>query len=126
MLKQAVLAGAAACVITASLGVHAAEAPVKSAGGVLVGSTGMTLYTFDKDTAGSGKSVCNGQCATAWPPLLAQPGAQPSGPYTLVTRDDGKQQWAFQGKPLYYYQADQKAGDRNGDNFREIWHVVRE
>jgi hypothetical protein len=31
----------------------------------------MTLYTFDRDTMGSGKSVCNGPCATNWPPLMA-------------------------------------------------------
>lgn len=38
--------------------------------GMLVGSNNMTLYTFDKDAAGSGKSACNGPCATNWPPLL--------------------------------------------------------
>ena len=38
---------------------------------VLVGAGGMTLYTFDRDAAGSGKSVCNGPCATNWPPLMA-------------------------------------------------------
>ena len=47
-----------------------AAAPIKTAGGVLTGDNGMTLYTFDRDTAGSGKSVCNGPCATNWPPLL--------------------------------------------------------
>ena len=30
----------------------------KVADGVLVGPNGMTLYTFDKDVADSGKSVC--------------------------------------------------------------------
>jgi predicted lipoprotein with Yx(FWY)xxD motif len=34
--------------------------PGQAADGVLVGPNGMTLYTFDRDTAGSGKSVCNG------------------------------------------------------------------
>ena len=46
-------------------------APAKVADGVLVGPNGMTLYTFDKDVADSGKSVCNGPCATNWPPLMA-------------------------------------------------------
>ena len=32
-------------------------APAKMSGGVLVNSAGMTLYTFDKDVAGSGKSA---------------------------------------------------------------------
>ncbi|HOE42454.1 MAG TPA: hypothetical protein PLB25_12610, partial [Rhodoferax sp.] len=31
------------------------SAPAKVADGVLVGPGGMTLYTFDKDMAGSGK-----------------------------------------------------------------------
>ncbi|HXV10852.1 MAG TPA: hypothetical protein VD839_08620, partial [Burkholderiales bacterium] len=34
-------------------------APVKYSGGVLVNDAGMTLYTFDKDPAGAGRSVCN-------------------------------------------------------------------
>ena len=42
------------------------DAPAKAADGVLVGANGMTLYTFDKDTAGTGKSVCNGPCANNW------------------------------------------------------------
>src|SRR5689334_22778755 len=75
-----------------------AAPPTKVEGGVLVGSNGMTLYTFDKDTAGSGKSVCNGQCATNWPPLMAADGDAASGDYSIVTRDDGKKQWAIKGK----------------------------
>jgi predicted lipoprotein with Yx(FWY)xxD motif len=43
-------------------------APVKTNDGVFVTEAGMTLYTFDKDVAGGGKSVCNGPCATNWPP----------------------------------------------------------
>ena len=41
----------------------------KAADGTLTNAAGMTLYTFDKDSAG--KSVCNGACATNWPPLMA-------------------------------------------------------
>jgi predicted lipoprotein with Yx(FWY)xxD motif len=33
---------------------------------------------------------------------------------------------AYKGKPLYFYQADQKAGDRSGDNFKDVWHLVKE
>ena len=32
-----------------------AAAPVQTSGDVLTGTNGMTLYTFDKDAAGSGK-----------------------------------------------------------------------
>ena len=101
------------------------DAPAKTADGVLVGPTGMTLYTFDKDAAGSGKSVCNGPCAANWPPLMAPAEAKASGDWTVVTRDDGSRQWALKGKPVYYWVKDQKAGDRTGDGFNSVWHVAK-
>jgi predicted lipoprotein with Yx(FWY)xxD motif len=102
-----------------------AAPPTKVDGGVLVGSNGMTLYTFDKDTAGSGKSVCNGQCATNWPPLMAADADTASGDYSIVTRDDGKKQWALKGKPLYHWIKDTKAGDMTGEGVMGAWHVVK-
>ena len=102
-----------------------AAAPPKTENGMLVDSKGMTLYTFDKDKAGSGTSACNGGCAQAWPPLMAEDGAQPEGDFSVVTRDDGSKQWAHQGKPLYLFQKDTQPGDVNGDNFKEVWHVVK-
>ena len=109
----------------ATLAAIAADAPAKMAGGVLVGANSMTLYTFDKDMADSGKSVCNGPCATAWPPLMATAADQAMGGYSLVTRDDGGKQWAYKGKPLYFFQGDKTAADRMGDNFKDVWHVVK-
>lgn len=100
-------------------------APAMLSGDVLAGNNGMTLYTFDKDAAGSGKSVCNGPCATNWPPLLAATDDQPSGDYSLVVRDDGKKQWAFKGKPLYFWAKDVKPGDRTGDGFNNVWRVAK-
>lgn len=100
-------------------------APVMVANGVLTGSTGMTLYTFDKDPVGGGKSVCNGPCAGNWPPLYAAEGEVAGGDYSLVSRDDGKKQWALKGKPLYYWVKDQKPGDMTGDGFNNAWRVVR-
>ena len=112
---------------SALLGACAAIAapPTKGEGGMLVGSNGMTLYTFDKDTAGSGKSVCNGQCATNWPPLMAADADAASGDYSIVTRDDGKKQWALKGKPLYYWIKDTKAGDTTGEGVMGAWHVAK-
>ena len=57
---------------------------------------------------------------------MATAADQPSGAYSIVTRDDGARQWAYKGKPLYFYQADKKAGDRSGDNFKDIWHIIKE
>jgi len=107
----------------ASLGMG--SAPAKTADGALVGSNGMTLYTFDRDAAGSGKSVCNGQCATNWPPLMAGASDSANGDWSVLARDDGAKQWAYKGKPLYYWTKDQKAGDRTGDGVNNVWHVAK-
>ncbi|HEX7889229.1 MAG TPA: hypothetical protein VF522_07730 [Ramlibacter sp.] len=101
------------------------HAPAKVSDGVFVGSNGMTLYTFDRDTMGSGKSVCNGQCATAWPPLMASASDSASGDWTIVVRDDGARQWAYKGKPVYFWQRDTKPGDRTGDGVNNVWRLAR-
>lgn len=111
----------AAC---AGSGMYAA-APANVSDGMLTGAKGMTLYVFDKDMAGSGKSVCNGPCASNWPPLFAMDGDMASGDYSIVNRDDGKKQWAFKGKPLYYWAKDMKPGDKTGDGFNNVWHVAK-
>ncbi|MGZ3236870.1 MAG: COG4315 family predicted lipoprotein [Burkholderiaceae bacterium] len=100
-----------------------AQVPTKVANGVVTNSAGMTLYVFDADPAG--KSACNGPCAAIWPPLLAQDSDQASGDYTIITRDDGKKQWALKGKPLYVWSKDQKPGDKTGDGFKNVWHVAK-
>ncbi len=101
------------------------KAPASAVDGVLVGPTQMTLYTFDRDAAGSGKSVCNGPCAANWPPLAAGADAAASGDWSVVTRDDGSRQWAYKGKPLYHWVKDQKPGDRSGDGFNNAWRLAR-
>lgn len=100
-----------------------AQAPVKAAGEVLTDSKGMTLYTFDKDSAG--KSVCNGGCATAWPPLRAGDGAKAEGDYSIVTRDDGSKQWAYKGLPLYLWVNDKMPGDKTGDGVGGNWRIAK-
>ena len=97
----------------------------KSASGasVLADAKGMTLYTFDKDTAG--KSVCNGPCAKNWPPLMATgTSAMDMGEWTVVTRDDGSKQWAYKGKPLYTWVKDTQPGQTTGDGVGSVWHTA--
>ncbi|WP_442968774.1 COG4315 family predicted lipoprotein [Ramlibacter sp.] len=118
----ALAGGLGAC---SSMATDAPAAPARVADGALVGPNGMTLYTFDRDAAGSGKSVCNGPCATNWPPLMARAGAGNSGNWTVVTRDDGSKQWAYKGKPVYYWIKDTKAGDRTGDGVNNAWRIAR-
>jgi predicted lipoprotein with Yx(FWY)xxD motif len=98
---------------------------IKATGDVLTDKNGMTLYTFDKDTAGSGKSACHGDCAASWPPLLAADAAKDTGDFTLAVRNDGRRQWAFKGKPLYLWSGDTKAGDTKGDGVGGVWHTAR-
>jgi predicted lipoprotein with Yx(FWY)xxD motif len=126
-MRPSVFATTAMLCATLLLGACATmpEPPAKVTDGVFVGPNGMTLYTFDRDTMGSGKSVCNGPCATNWPPLMAADGAAASGDWSIVTRDDGKKQWALKGKPVYFWAKDAKPGDRTGDGFNGVWRLAK-
>jgi len=101
----------------------AQDAPGKRMGGVLTTSSGMTLYTFDKDS--SGKSACTGPCTGNWPPYMAIANAGPAD-WSVITRDDGSKQWAYKGKPLYTWSKDSKPGDVTGDGFNGVWHAVKD
>jgi predicted lipoprotein with Yx(FWY)xxD motif len=57
-------------------------------------------------------------CTEAWPPALAAGKAKPIGKWTLITRKDGKKQWAYDGFALYTSVLDQRPGDvLGGDTF---------
>lgn len=101
-----------------------AAEPLKKNDGVYVNAAGMTVYTFDKDVANSGKSACMDACLKNWPAVPAS--GDLGGAWSAITRDDGSRQLAYKGKPLYLFAGDKKAGDRNGDNVKEIWHVVKD
>lgn len=94
-----------------------------SGGKVLADEKGMTLYTFDNDK--KGMSNCYDACAGNWPPYLAASSAKAEGAYSLVTRKDGKMQWAMHGMPLYFYAEDMKQGDMAGDGVKGVWHAAR-
>lgn len=110
------------CVITVSVN------EVTSAGGLLVGGAGsdnpgFTLYVFDNDTGNI--SNCNDACAIAWPPVLVSDDvASGVDELSTITRNDGSLQAAYQGRPLYFYDADQNAGDTNGQGVGGVWWVV--
>ncbi|MGK5682086.1 hypothetical protein [Actinoplanes sp. URMC 104] len=92
---------------------------------------GRTLYRFDNDSNKPPKSVCNGDCATAWPPLLIKsPGKIfPNGidPKILgyVERADGTCQVTINGWPVYYFVADAKPGDINGQGLNGKWFAIK-
>ena len=118
LLRVASIAAVLLLTTTAS----GADAPLKASNGVLVDAAGMTVYTYDKDEAGSGKSSCVAACAKNWPPVKAD--GSPRPPYSVITRADGSKQLAHGGKPLYTFVKDKKAGDKTGDGVGGVWHVV--
>ncbi len=129
-MKRVIIGLAAAFAIATSA--YAAD-PTKTMstalGDILVAPNGMTLYIYDKDTAGAAKSACVGGCIANWPPFAADAGAMAEGDYTLVdvTDKDGKAEkmWAYKGMPLYFWKNDKQAGDTTGDGVGGVWHVVK-
>jgi predicted lipoprotein with Yx(FWY)xxD motif len=128
MKKSSIRTLFAVAISLAAISSASAAPPTKTGsttkGPALTDARGMSLYTFDKDSGG--KSACNGPCVTNWPVLKAEASDQPSGNYTIITRDDGSKQWAYNGKPLYTFAKDQKAGDITGDGFLNgAWHLAQ-
>ena len=105
-------------------GLAMAADPAMEKDGMFTDHKGMTLYTFAKDSGG--KSMCNDKCAANWPPLKAESGDKPMGEWTVINRDDGTKQWAYDGKPLYTFVKDTKAGDMTGDGLMDgAWKVAK-
>jgi predicted lipoprotein with Yx(FWY)xxD motif len=98
-------------------------ARITPAGTILTTPDGMTVYTYVNEAAGS--ASCYADCAEEFPPVLAPAGAKPFGELTTVKRLEGKQQWAFRGKPLHFYADDKAPGDLKGENKDGLWHVVK-
>lgn len=91
----------------------------------LTNAQGMTLYQFESDLREPGKSTCNDDCAVKHPPLLAADiPAQIPDNWTLIERDDGTQQWAFNGMPLYTSKMDSHKGSDYGQG--QGWIVAFE
>src|SRR5712692_5346929 len=92
---------------------------------ILVNAQGMTLYRYDKDTAGV--SNCTGSCASVWPPLTTGSaptgGSGVTGTLATISRADGTKQVTYGGAPLYTFQQDTKPGDASGDGLNNF-HVV--
>ena len=86
----------------------------------------MSLYTFANDSPG--QSACSGDCADAWPPLA---GERPltqlegvEGDLSIIERDDGSSQVAYNDRPLYSYEGDTAVGDTNGEGIAGLWHLA--
>ena len=100
-------------------------------GSILFDGKGRALYAFTRDRRG-GPSRCYGACAQKWPVyfsggrLVAGKGVKRSLIGTTKRRD-GRRQITYNGRPLYYYNAD-KIGQvlcQNVAEFGGTWLVVR-
>jgi predicted lipoprotein with Yx(FWY)xxD motif len=99
-------------------------------GKILVDGSGRTVYLFQAD---NGKdSTCHNACAQAWPPVVASGAPQATGGASTALlgttrRKDGSTQVTYAGHPLYYFIADTKPGDINGQGssaFGAKWYVL--
>ncbi|EAR08800.1 predicted thiol oxidoreductase [Reinekea sp. MED297] len=104
------------------------EQEVSISHGRLVGGShsafpGFTLYMFDNDPVDV--STCYESCADTWPPVLVTDGtASGVNGLSLVDRQDGTFQAAYEGKPLYFYQHDSAPGQANGEGVGDLWWTV--
>ncbi|MGW0818124.1 SCO0930 family lipoprotein [Streptomyces viridiviolaceus] len=97
-------------------------------GELVTDGSGRTLYRFDQDTAQPPKTTCDGDCATAWPPVAADDAIAGEGIDKAllgeVTRADGTKQLTIGGWPAYRYAKDTAAGDVKGQGVGGKWYAL--
>lgn len=71
----------------------------------LADARGLTLYVAP--------AGCEPACGDRWTPLGAPAAAVPTGDWSVVTRGDGRAQWAFRGQALYRCSGDLQPGEAN-------------
>jgi predicted lipoprotein with Yx(FWY)xxD motif len=109
-------------------------------GNVLATRSGATLYERDRIQPGEdnhdfhaehgppalgrwyGTSTCDPSCARTWPPYVAPADAVASGYWEVLTRTDGRKQWAYKGFALYRYSGD-PPGEARGNRLYEIVRI---
>ena len=99
-------------------------------GQVIADGRGEAFYLFGKEK--SAKSLCYGECARVWPPVLSK-GAPRAGNGVnakllgTTKRKNGKLQVTYHGHPLYYY-VDDSPGTilcQDVSEFGGLWLVVK-
>lgn len=119
----------AACAVIAALGTAGSAQTLVSVnteiGKVLASAkTGMTLYTFRKDSRN--RSNCNDDCARAWPPFVAPASTREKGALGIIERKAGTRQWTLNGQPLYFWAGDTAKGDITGHGVGGVWDAARD
>ncbi len=131
MRKSAFLNLAAVCAFAGSAvaavdGPHPEVVGIKEIGSghLFVTADGMSLYTHKNDATQPGTSVCVEECEELWPPLSASSADSAIGDWSVITRQDGSLQWAYQDKPVYTYVRDSHAGAIIGEKAGGVWDVL--
>jgi predicted lipoprotein with Yx(FWY)xxD motif len=92
------------------------------------------LYYFAHDRPAAGDAVavsgCAGPCLLGFPAFHAAsadvgPGLH-AADFGEITGTAGAPQTTYKGWPLYTFVDDGAAGDLNGDNFAQVWFVLRD
>lgn len=96
-------------------------------GTILTDAEGRTLYVFLADTGS--ESTCYDECAENWPAFTTEgdPQAEGDADASLLAtspRTDGAVQVTYNGRPLYYFAADEAPGDTNGQGVGDVWFVA--
>jgi predicted lipoprotein with Yx(FWY)xxD motif len=96
---------------------------------ILVNGAGRSLYTLSAER--HGRFICTDRtCLSFWTPLVVPGASRPTGTGVrslgTVRRPDGKRQVTYRGRPLYTFNDDGRAGDVNGEGFRDVgvWHAA--
>ncbi len=71
------------------------------------------------------KTLCQGQCAKLWPPVVASASANDVGDWKIIKRSDGVRQWTYQGKPLHMYSKDTPGAVASGDGVDGDWQILK-
>lgn len=100
--------------------------------GVTGDSANTSACTFEKTTHTAGlmspyppglelpELATRKSCAEAWPPAFAADDAKPVGAFTVITRKDGRKQWAYDEHALYTSDRDRQPGDVFGATTRDM------
>ena len=102
---------------------------------VIVDDDDRTLYLFTEDSEGA--PTCYDECASDWPPLLAEDDDDDDDRHEIdvddgldaalvgtVERENGATQVTYNGHPLYYWTGDTAPGDTEGQGRDDAWYVL--
>lgn len=88
-------------------------------GHILVGENNRTVYSSETEQVVDGSAParqCDLACMQTWEPISAPQLANAIGDFGIVDWQDGTRQWAYMGRPLYFYIGDAFLGHTLGQD----------